>query len=252
MVTHLSFPQQKEVIIITTYYYRDLIFGFRLHSKNWFNHIPRHGCLLFCWGGNWERLSDLSWSKGFYPRTMWSKRKKKNIYMYISASFMTTSWEQGHKVFPFIALISIPSPHSSQCHMPPWIPSPHIQEIPVFCLSVIIAERGTCTCCYWCISIGHPQTNTIVPEEDGRPLSQFHFPADISSSICCCWLSGLLPLLWVGNYQRVPISKFWGLAINMFLNTCVWCIFVVWVCLCMHICECLIPLWAHIWWLSLT
>ena len=55
-----------------------------------------------------------------------------------------------------------------------------------------------------------------------------------------------------GNYQRVPISKFWGLAISMFLNTCVRCKCVVWVLLCMHICECLIPLWAHIWWLSLT
>lgn len=86
---------------------------------------------------------------------------------------MTTSWEHGHKVFPFIALISIPS-HSSQCHMPPWIPSPHIQEIPAFCLSVVIAERGTCTWCYWCILIAYPQANTIVPEEDGRPLPQLH------------------------------------------------------------------------------
>ena len=109
MVTHLSFPPQREVIIITTYYYWDLIFGSRLHSKNRFNHIPRYGCLLFCSGGNWERLNDLSWSNGFYPRTMWSE---KNNLCFFYDNFLRT-WPQSVSfhtthLYSFSSLQSVP------------------------------------------------------------------------------------------------------------------------------------------------
>lgn len=57
--------------------------------------------------------------------------------------------------------------------------------------------------------------------EDGRPLPQLH-------PLLLTFWHASSPMR--GQLSEGPISRFWGLAISMFLDTCVWCICVVWVC----------------------
>lgn len=166
-----------------------------------------------------RKLRKAKWfvlERGFYPRAMYDLKK---IISLLLLWQLLRTWPQkcflSYHSSPFLLFLPVSATHPHESH--PLISKRYLGS--VYLLSLL--KRNMHLVLLMHIDRIYRQ-NTTVPEEDGRPLPQLH-PA--AADFLACFLS-----LWGAALRGVPISRFWGLAISVFLNTCVWCICVVWMC----------------------